>query len=203
MLRIKQTESDIHSLQQLEELSVMKIARSNELVADLKKEIQKYQKLLELAENDRIDVIKNEVSYYDIDHCFEKARNYFEAKKENKLKEKELTKNKGEFDYLVHRIEKILDIEGIKIEQFSQMGFTAYSYIIYFSYKGIVFEFEVPNMKLFNKKNFEYVHAGKMSLSYEKTEHSQYQIAASYDEDEIKDSFQKFIAERDNFNSLM
>ena len=193
MLRIRQTESDSYSLQQLEELSVLKIARTNELVDNLKKEEQKYQKLLELAENDRIDVIKNEVNYYDFDHCFEKAKDYFNAKKENKLKEKGLTKNKSEFDYLVHKIEEILAIEGIKIERFSQMGYEGYSYIIYFSYKGIVFELEVPNMKLFNKKYYEYVHAGKMSLSYEKTEYSLYPIVASYDEDEIKDSFHKFI----------
>jgi len=193
MLRIRQTESDSYSLQQLEELSVVKIARTNELVDDLKKEVQKYHKLLELAENDRIDVIKNEVNYLDFELCFKKAWDYFEAKKENKLKEKGLTKNKSDFDYIVHRIEEILGIEGIKIERFSQMGFTAYSYLIYFSYQDIVFEFEVPNMKLLNKNNFELVHEGKISLSYEKTEHSLHQIVASYDEDEIKDSFKKFI----------
>lgn len=195
MLRINNNNSDIYSLQQLEELSVVKIARSNELVDDLKKEFKKYQKLLELAENDRIDVIKDEVSYYDFDYCFEKAKDYFEAKKEHKLIEKRLTKNKDDFDYLVHRIEKILGIEGINIERFSQMGYIAYSYLIYFSYQDIVFKFEVPNMKLLNKNNFESVHAGKMSLSYEKTEHYLYQIIASYDEDEMKDSFQKFIEE--------
>ena len=141
----------------------------------------------------KINVIKNEVSYYDFDHCFKKAWDYFEAKKEKKLKEKGLTKNKGEFDYLVHRIEEILDVEGIKIERFSQMGYEGYSYLIYFSYQGITFEFEVPNMKLFSKKYFDYVHEGKMNLSYEKTEHSLYQIVASYDEDEIRDSFKKFM----------
>ena len=196
MLRIKEMKSNIHSLQQFEELSIMKIARSNELVTDLKKEVQKYQKLLELAENDRIDVIKNEVSYYDFDYCFKLAKDYFEAKKENKLKEKGLVRNKGNFDYLVSKIEEILGVEGIKIECFSQMGYVGYSYIIYFSYQGIVFEFEVPNMKLFDKKYFESVHAGKMSLFYEKTEHSLYCVVASYDENEIKDSFQKFIAEK-------
>lgn len=193
MLRIRKIGSDSYSLQQLGELSVVKIARTNELVGDLNREVQKYQKLLELAENDRIDVIKDEVSYYDFDHCFEKARDYFEAKKENKLKEKGLTKNKSEFDYLVHRIEEILGIEGIKIERFSQMGYIAYSYLIYFSYQDIVFEFEVPNMKLLNKNNFELVHAGKMSLFYERTSSCLHQIVASYDEDEIKSSFQKFI----------
>ena len=48
-------------------------------------------------------------------------------------------------------------------------------------------------MTLFNKKYYEYVHAGKMSLSYEKGKHILCQIVASYDEDEIKDSFKKFI----------
>ena len=196
MLRIKEMKSNIYSLRQLEELSTAKIARSNELVTDLKKEVQKYQKLLELAENDRIDVIKNEVSYYDFDFCFKLAKDYFEAKKEKKLKEKGLAQNKGEFDYLVNRIEEILGIEGIKIERFSQMGYAGYSYIICFSYQGIVFEFEVPNMKLFDKKYFESLHEGKMSLFYEETEHSLYYIVASYDEEEIKDSFQKFIAEK-------
>lgn len=193
MLRIRETESDIYSLQHLEELSVLKIARSNELVDDLKKEVQKYQKLLELAKNDRINVIKNEVMYYDFDLCFKKAWEYFDAKKENKLKEKGLAQNKGEFDYLVRRIEEILGIEGIKIERFSQMGYDGYSYLIYFSYQGIVFEFEVPNMKLFIKKYFELVHMGKMSLSYEKSGSCFYQIVASYEEDEIRDSFKKFM----------
>lgn len=193
MLRIKKLDANSYTLQQLEELSMLKIARSNELVIDLKKEVQKYQKLLELAENDRIDVIKNEVSYYDFDYCINEANEYFEAKKQGKLKEKGLTKNKGEFDYLVHRIEEILGVEGIKIERFSQMGYDGYSHLIYFFYQGIVFEFEVPNMKLFNKKYFDYVHEGKMNLSYEKTGHSLYQIVASYDEDEIRDSFKKFM----------
>jgi hypothetical protein len=196
MLRIKETDINHCPLQRLEELSVMTITRSNELVNDMKKEVQKYQKLLELAETDRIKVIKNEVNYYDFDYCFKRAWDYFEAKKENKLKEKGLTQNKGEFDYLVHRIEEILGVEGIKIKCFSQMGYAGYSYIIYFSYQGIVFEFEVPNMKLFDKKYFESVHAGKMSLFYEKTENSLHYVVASYDENEIKDSFQKFIAEK-------
>lgn len=197
MLRNKKTDAKNYSLQQLEGLSVVKIARSNELVTDLKKEVQKHQKLLELAENDLMDVIKNEVCYYDFDNCFEKACEYFEAKKQRKLKEKGLVQNKGEFDYLVHRIEEILGIEGIEIERFSQMGYDGYSYIIYFSYQGTAFEFEVPNMKLFSKKYFELVHEGKMNLSYEKSSSCFYQIVASYDEDEIRDSFQKFIAEKE------
>ena len=145
MLRRIRTESDTYSsLQQLENLSEVKIARSNELVADLKKEVQKYQKLLELAENDRVNVIKGEVSYYDFDACFEKARDYFEAKKQKKLKEKGLSQNKNEFDYLVHKIEQIIGVDEINIECFSQMGYDGYLYLIEFSYQNIYFKFEIP-----------------------------------------------------------
>ena len=68
--------------------------------------------------------------------------------------------------------------------------------LIDFSYQNTYFKFEVPNMDNFCKKYYENAHAGKMSLSYVEHKSCFHQIVSSYNEDEIRSSFQKFIEMR-------
>lgn len=179
MLRNDMNNCDFTSIKEVEELSSVKIARCNDLVHDIEKEVYKYTKLLELAKADRLETIHHEVSYVDFDFCFNNP-----------------STNLNEYDreYLQDKIENIIGDKGVKINKLMFEGYDYYNLSIYFTVADYPYTFElrIPNMEQI-KKHFKNMNYGKMLLMYESKPSTWDFIYDSYNEKEFKDAFRKFL----------
>lgn len=189
MLRNDLNNCDFTSIKEIEELSSVKIARCNDLVHDMEKEVYKYTKLLELAKQDRLETIFHEVFYNDFDFCFDNPDITMDK-----------LKNNSDESYLKHTIEKTIgfiigyDENEISITKTMFEGYDCYNLSIYFTVADypITFELRIPNMKQI-KEHFKNMNYGKMLLMYESKPSTWDFIYDSYNEKEFKDAFRKFL----------
>lgn len=184
----------------MSESSIRKINAAKSLLDDMRILTAKYQKLTELAENDYITTIRNEVNYHEFDYCYPLAKDYFNTKKEKKVREKGLFENKKFFDFLVSWLKRITAFEKlgheIEITRFYSCGWESYTNGVEFNCAGLRVQVEVPDMKKLNKNNFGHTCQGMIVLRYEGSSSCLNWIGSSYDEDELAEKFVEFMRKR-------
>lgn len=192
MLRSKMDMDSSVNIKELMNSSSVKITKCNELVHDLENEVCKYTKLLELAKQDRLETISHEVCYNDFNYCFDDIEIVTDFNKRKNSKT-----HKQIYDFIEEKIGDIIGKDSVNITKMMFEGYDNYNLSIYFIVADYPFTFElrVPNMKQI-KEHFKYMNFGKLTLFYEDKPNIWEFIYASYDEEEFKDVFEKFINNR-------
>ena len=176
----------------LEDYSCVKIARSNELVDDLEKQLKKTQKLLELAKQDRIETIKHEVQYFH-EELYSKYVDKFitaKSKGEKIRKNSETYKN---FIIAQNYFRKMLQNDKIEITSFTTEGYESYKNLIEFAIGNHKFELGIPVIEKCTQRIFECMNDCKLTVYYCENPSSWNWVCSSYDEKELAEEFNKFL----------
>ena len=176
--------------------NLQNIADAQMLVAQMKVEVKKYVRLLELAESERIKVVQNNTNYLPYLFRIQAAKDYFaDSTKKMDKRSSEYKEIKTAFDSL----QKFLSSdemfgEPVNICGFYFGGYDCYYYEVVFTLKDhdntTKYTFTVPDVKKLNKDNFEHACEGK--LAFGRMEHDENVhdiIETSYD---IKDIIKVF-----------
>ena len=181
----------------------LKLNQADDLVNEMYREYCKYSKLLELATKDRIEVIKDYVRYLVCnEQTFKNAQKWL-TMKENADKRRKY-EEKEDFEYLENKLKEIFN-SNIKITQLSFMGLENYAYIIDFLCEGndTVFELTIPRIEMLCEKWWAYMHGGKLSLHYHKSESILDYMCESYKEEDIKKALKDFLMFGNNKIKMM
>ena len=175
-------------------MNEIEITKAEILVHEMTREVEKYTKLLELAKEDRINVVKKYIRY---DRMYPSV--FDEAQKWLSLLEKGIDKRKKyeekeSFNLIQFNLRKMLDDERINVTKLSYYGYEGYGFIIDFKVNESDFSITIPNMEKINSKNFYLLNECKISL-YEVNDWVHDCIVASYKEEEIKEEYKKFLGE--------
>lgn len=191
MYRIPINDEIIH-VHDIEGYSCVKIARSNELVNDLEKQLKKTQKLLELAKADRIETIKNEVQYFEEIVYSNYIDKYITAKSkgEKVRKNSEISKS---FIIAQNYFREMLQNDKIEITDFMTEGYEGYKNLIEFVIGNHKFELGIPVLEKCTQRNLEYVNDGKLTVYYCEKPSVWSMKCSSYDEKELAEEFNKFL----------
>lgn len=187
---------EIINVHNLEDYSCVKIARSNELVSDLEKQLSKTKKLLELAKTDRIETIKNEVRYFKEELYLNYVNKYITAKRngEKIRKNSEIFKS---FIIAQNYFRKMLQNDKIEITNFITEGYEGYKNLIEFVIENHKFELGIPILEKCTQRNFEYINDGKLTVCYYEEPSVMSLKCSSYDENELAEEFNKFLDKLD------
>lgn len=170
--------------------SLIRINKSNKLYNDMKSELEKYQKLTELAFTDKIDTIKRSVHYYTLTSIAPSAYRWLQIK--DVVDKRKKSEDKDSFEYFVKQINDLLGAE-VTITNIYQFGYDASAYIVKFSYNDTTFELTIPVVEKISKNNIDYLHEGKLYLGYEAQPSVFECIITSYDEKDIEEAFESFV----------
>ena len=175
------------------------IGKANELVNDMQHEVDKYTKLLELAKEDRVATVKNNVNYYQFLFRVKPAIAYFHANSDTDKRSGEYKSNKMMFESFQKYLEDEVFKKPVKIVDMYTGGFENYYYEIVFTIpdSDIKFLFIISNPEVINVKNFEYAYEGKLAFGYYKSESSSYIEKTSYCVEDITKAFEEFINTKD------
>lgn len=188
---------DIHEIIERDEnlKSLMAIGKANELVIEMKHEVDKYTKLLQLAKEDQVYTIKSNVNYFHLLFRIKLAQDYFYAPKNTDKRSKEYKDNKLMFKSLEKYLEEEVFKKPIKIVNMSSGGYEGYYYQIDFTIpdSDTKYFFVVPNPEVINTKNFEYAYDGKLTFGYYESECLQYTEKTSYCVEDITKAFEELI----------
>lgn len=168
--------------------SIYEINESHKLIVEMKHEVEKYQKLLSLAEQDRINIIKHNVNYYTWLACYDDAMDYFRDK-QNGIKNKE---GKEQLDYYKRYIELEITNKPVKIIRFSAEGWESYCKMIIFTCDKQTYEVKIPDIEKLNKEHFFDMNYGMMTLSFQESEHCWGFVGQGYENSDLRNAFQKF-----------
>lgn len=186
---------DVHEIIERDEnlKSLMAIGKANELVIEMKHEVDKYTKLLQLAKEDQVYTIKSNVNYFPL--LFRIKQEYFYALKNTDKHSKEYKDNKLMLKSLEKYLEEEVFKKPIKIVNLSFGGYEDYYYQIDFTIpdSDTKYFFVVPNPEVINTKNLEYVYDGKLTFGYYKSECLQYTEKTSYFVEDITKAFEELI----------
>lgn len=165
---------------------------ANQLVQDMQREVAKYTKLLELAQQDQVNVIRNEISWHQYIYLCPKAQKWLSKIESEKIDKRKRYEEKDYFELLKKDIENDFIGKPIEITKIISFGWTSSAYEIYFKCDDKDFMIEIPDTSQMNIKNFDSMHEGKICifLSYD---HVNECIASSYDTEELKASFQEHL----------
>ena len=169
------------------------IAKANELAMSMKHEAEKYQKLYELAEQNRIDTIKNSVSYFTFVAMCEKAQTWLSMLEKEKIDRRRNYEEKSFFDVLQSDVSREIIGEEVKITKIYSCGYESYAWDIYFDYDGKSYAIQIPDTSKLTVKNVSSTNDGKLTL-FLSEEHILTGIASSYDYDEIKKAFEDYVS---------
>lgn len=188
---------DVHEIIERDEnlKSLMAIGKANELVIEMKHEVDKYTKLLQLAKEDQVYTIKSNVNYFPLLFRIKSAQDYFHAPKDTDKRSKEYKANKLMFESLEKYLEEEVFKKPVKIVDMHFGGYENYYYEIVFIIpdSDTKFIFTVPDPDVINTKNFEYAFEGKLAFGYYESECSLYIETTSYCVENITKAFEKFI----------
>ena len=179
-----------------EDYSCVKIARSNELINDLEKQLKKTQKLLELAKSDKIETIKDEVRYFEEILYSKYIDEYITVKNkgEKVRKNSEIYKS---FIIAQNYFREILQNDKIEITNFMTEGYEGYKNLIEFVIENHKFELGIPVIEKCTQRNFEYMNDCKLTIYYCEISSSWNWVCSSYDEKELAEEFNKFLDKLD------
>ena len=195
MYRIPINDEIIH-VHNLEDYSCVKIARSNELVSDLEKQLSKTKKLLELAKTDRIETIKNEVQYFE-EILYSTFINKYITAKSNGEKVRKNSEIYKSFITAQSYFRKMLHNDKIEITEFMSEGYESYKNLIEFAIGNHKFELGIPVIEKCTQRTFEYMHDCKLTVYYCENPSSWNWVCSSYDEKELAEEFNKFLNKLD------
>lgn len=186
----------IEQMKQDENLKrLMAIGKANELVTEMKHEVDKYTKLLQLAKEDQVNTIKHNVNYFNFLFRIKPAFDYFHAKPDADKRSKEYKANKLMFESLQKYLEDEVFKIPIKIIDMCSGGYESYYYQITFTIPGsdAKYIFSVPNPEVINVNNFEYTYEGKLAFGYYESESCLCIEETSYCVEDITKVFEEFI----------
>jgi hypothetical protein len=189
---IKSPNDNVFLSSEIEEYSSVKIARSNELVTDLENQLMKTQKLLELAKQDKIKTIKNEVRYFEEELYSNYIQTYIDAKN----KGDKIRKNSETYKSFVisqNYFRKMLGNDKLEITNFMKEGHEGYSNIIEFSIENHKFNIKIPILEKCTVRNFTYMNECKLTIYYYERESVWDFVCSSYDEKELAEKFNEFL----------
>lgn len=171
----------------LSKYGIDEINESHALVHDMQKEVKRYQKLLSLAESDRISTIKNNVNYYAWLALLKNAEEYFYNKKNGKKSKT----GKDEFDYYTRYIEFEITEKPVKIINFSAEGFEQYCHMIRFTCDKQDYELKIPDINLLNVERLYHMNYGMMTLLFQESECCWGFIGQGYENSDLREAFKK------------
>lgn len=174
---------------------LMEIGKANELVTDMQHEVDKYTKLLQLVKEDRVNIIKHNVNYFQFLFRIPSAFAYFHANPDVDKRSKEYKGDKMMFESLQKCLEDEVFKKPVKIVDMYSGGYENYYYEIVFTIpdSDTKYTFTVPNTDVINTKNFEHAYEGKLAFGYYKDEHYHYIEKTSYCVEDITKAFEEFI----------
>lgn len=170
-----------------------KIERINTMLKEKKAEIERLKYIINLYERERLNIVKEEVSYYWYSHSYiDKIRSWLEMSK-TKYDKRKKYEEKEAYDFVSDVISsKIFLNKPIKIIDSLSGGYENYTDIIVFICEDMQFRLEVPHFKSMTVKNFQYANEGKLTITVKDSSCSCAVIASSYDEDEVIEQLKKF-----------
>lgn len=177
---------------------LFEIETANKLSEDMAKEAAKYAKLAQLALNDKIEVMKNNLRgrWLYLTYPVKSAQKWL-SMKDQELDKRKKYDEKDSFEYLTHKIEDLLDLK-IEIKGISALGYDEAAYFIRFTLKdgfsGSEYELSIPETEKLNKNNLDELCEGKLKLMIKPVTSCCWNyICASYDKEELKNKFKEFL----------
>ena len=174
----------------------LKLLSADELVNDMYKEYCKYSKLLELANADRIKVVKDTVHYMYSEKVFENAQKWIHMSNDENLDKRKKYKEKEDFEYLQNILrENIIKNPTVNINGIWFEGYEKYLCEIEFSVIETdfsTFRIVIPNLSELKEKWWSNMHGGKLALFVSKGDNVWDCLAESYKEEDIAKGLVKY-----------
>lgn len=186
-------------MKQNEELKrFMAIGSANQLVIEMQHEVDKYTKLLQLAKEDQVQAIRQNVNYFNLLFRILPAKHYFHAPKDTDKRSVEYKGNKKMFESLEKYLEENIFHRKVTITGMTSGGYESYYEQIDFKIPDCdtTFLFSVPNPDRISITNFEYAHQGKLAFGYYEGTSHLYIEETSYKVEDITKAFEKLLKEK-------
>lgn len=198
----KNSDRSLYVRQSHEMFSEDKIDLAERRLKDKKQQLEDIQNELRLLEKDAFDIYKQEVFY---DWSFNSsiidgARKWLSMlnNKDNPINKRKKYEEKDHFKWLTDSMKKYFERNDIEITKITQYGYTNYADAIYFNCAGHKFELYIPNMHNMSMKEYQYYSSNtfKMILYDCDKDGFSISIGATYEETELKDILNKFLASK-------
>ena len=172
-----------------EEKRKLNIANAHQLHLEMKHEMEKYNKLEQLAFEDYVSTVKLNTDYVPLLFGVPGARDYVNGDKKQKVI----------YKHLIGYIKDNVTGVDVKVDKFTTYGYEGYAIGIYFKYDKDYFELVVPDMRNVNTKNFDMAHQGMIDIMIQDKDSDNVWncIKASYDLNEIKKAFEEYINQQE------
>lgn len=170
------------------------IVMATNLANEMKGEAEKYQKLYELAEQNRVDTIKNSVNYFSFVAMCEKAQTWLSMLEEEKVDRRRKYDEKAFFEVLQSDVSREIIGKDVKIKKIYKCGYEIYAWEIYFDFDGKSYAIDIPDTSKLTVKNVSSTNDGKLTLFLSEG-HTLTAIASSYEYDKIKKAFEDYVSE--------
>lgn len=154
----------------MNENSLKAINEAKSLMLEMKHEVEKYQKLLELSRKNFLEEIRNNIPA--------KYHMYLD-----------LIKQGGSYGYLNEKLSNDLGIENLKIIETVSYGYNGYMFGVKFSFLDEVYELTIPDVARIMGDDVEKYDEGKMVLVIKTGESFWSEVVKSYDFDDFKKYF--------------
>lgn len=181
------------------ERTLLNIEQAHNLTIEMRNEANKYARLAELAFNNELDVLKNSLrgKWLSLSCSVDGASKWLHMLSSGeKIDGRKKYKEKDHYEYLICRINKLLD-EEIELLGINFYGYERSAYDIVFKLKNDPFErkFElvIPEIERLNKDNLDYCNYGKLRISYQSGASCWSCIYSSYNEEDLKNKFKEWL----------
>jgi len=145
-----------------------------------KAEMDKHTRLHQLTKEDLAYQIRHNINYIWFDYFLEDAKKWL-VMRDKCDKRKKYTEKQG-YDYLVHKLKEIFDVENINILQLRTEGYDrCATWCIFTTDTDYIYYLIVPIIKNISHKNMEDVAYGQIRFGYYSDPSCMQTIARSYD----------------------
>ena len=150
-------------------------------------ELERHEKLSQLADEEVVYTIKRKVNYIWLaDYIFESARDWLSIKSQKYDKRKKYP-DKENYNQLVDTLKKIFQVDTLEIITMCYEGHGRYSrWITFTTDSDYIFYMTIPVIKNITIDNIDYVNYGKIGLGYYTSEHCMNTYGSSYNVMELK-----------------
>lgn len=182
-----------------DEKTLFNIEQAHKLTVEMRLEVEKYAKLAELALKNELDVIKDSLrgKWLFLTYPVKGASKWMHMLSSGeKIDGRKKYEEKEHYEFLVHRINELLD-EEIELLEINFYGYDCSAYDVVFKLKNDPFErkFElvIPETERLNKNNLDYCDYGKLRISYQKIPSCWDYVCSSYNEEDLKNKFKDWL----------
>lgn len=163
------------------------ISDALELSAHEHKELERHQKLAQLADEDVAYTIRKNVHYLWVDYYFDEAQKWLSMKAQGCDKRKKYPERTA-YEYLVDKLKEIFQVDTLEITKMFYEGYERYSRHIEFTTDSdYVFTISIPVIKNLTAELMPEVHYGKIALGYFTGKYCVRICEASYNATDLKD----------------